>query len=94
MNLIYAAKIAKIKVPNIQRIIMNKILSYSISKKIVKIEICDFIIKKDTNLPVYLKEYEYKFVFKIDINNVVSDEVSDLNNENKEIFIIQNEKGF
>ena len=73
MNLIYAAKIAKNKVPNIQRITIYKILSYSIrTKKIVKIEICDFIIKKDTNLPVYLKEYEYKFVFKIDINNVVS----------------------
>ena len=35
---------------------------------------------------------KYKFVFKVEINNVVSIEVSDLNNENKEKFIIQNEK--
>ena len=37
---------------------------------------------------------KFKFLFKVDINNVISVEISDLNNENKEIIIIQNEKSF
>ena len=148
---IYAAKIAKIKDTNIQRITMNKILPHSIStNKIVNengrdVEICDIVIKKGTNLPAssefeyeddiiystaednqtvidnYIYEGEgkypnenkligifsqknippkkkgemkYKYVFKVDENGIVSVEVSDLNNTNKEKFTIQNEKSF
>ena len=47
------------------------------------------------NIPPKKKgEMKYKFVFKVDENGIISVEVSDLNNDNKEKFIIQNEKSF